>query len=76
LLFFTSLFCILPELNLSPLFPPSDIENLFCDLFIRGEYSLLELRVLIASITRFSEAILANKKDPKHFQKAQKQFLT
>jgi hypothetical protein len=58
------------------LFSPSDIENIFCDLFIRGEYSLLELRVLMASITCFPVAILANKKDLKRFQKAQKQFLT
>jgi hypothetical protein len=59
------------------LFSPSDIENFFfCDLFIRGEYSLFELRVLMASSTCFPKAILANKKDLKRFQKAQKQFLT
>jgi hypothetical protein len=57
------------------LFSPSGIENCFCDLFIRGEYSLLELRVLMASITCFAKAISANKKDLKCFQKAQKQFL-
>jgi hypothetical protein len=54
------------------LFSPSDIENCFCDLFIRGEYSLLELRVLMASITFCAKAILANKKDLKRFQRAQK----
>jgi hypothetical protein len=75
-LFFTSLFCILPKLNLSPCFPPQTSTFFFCDLFIRSEYSLVELRVLMASITYFPQAILANKKDLKRFQKAQKQFLT
>jgi hypothetical protein len=56
------------------LFSPSDIENCFCDLFIRGEYSLLELRVLMASITCFAKAILANKKDLKRFQKLKNSF--
>jgi hypothetical protein len=58
------------------LFSPSNIEIFFCDLFIRGEYSLLELRVMIASIACFPKATLANKKGLKRFQKAQKQFLT
>jgi hypothetical protein len=56
---------------MSPVFP-SDIEIFFCHLFIKGEYSLTELNVLMASITCFSKAILVNPKDLKRFQRAQK----
>jgi hypothetical protein len=72
LLFFTSLLCILPQLNLSSLCFPSDIEYYFCHLLISGEYSLVELSVLLASITCFPKAILINKKYLKRFQRAQK----
>ncbi len=74
LLFFTSLFCISPVLNLSPLCSPSDIDNFFCDLFIRDEYTLLELSVLMASIACFPKAILVNKKDLKRFRRAENSF--
>jgi hypothetical protein len=62
--------------SIAPVFPPQTSPIFFCDLFIRGEYSLLELKVLVASIACFPKAILVNKKDLKHFQRAEKQLLT
>ncbi len=45
LLCFTSLCCILPQLNLWLLCSPLDIKIFFCHFFIKGEYSLIELSV-------------------------------
>jgi hypothetical protein len=41
-------------------------------LLFRGESSLIELSVLMASIICFSKAILVNKKDLKRFRRTQK----
>ncbi len=77
LLVFTSLYFVFYRNSIyHPCGPPQASKSLFCHLFIRGAYSLVELSVLMASITCFPKAILANKKDLKRFQRAQKQFLT
>jgi len=61
---------------IAPCVLPQTSKIFFCHLFIRGEYSLVELSVLMAFITCFPKVILASKKDLKRFQRAQKQFLT